>query len=261
MTPDYVLHHDDMFQVMPSLPDGEAALVFADLPYATAQRQSTAHAWDRPFPLDAAWPQFRRIGRPNAVFVFTAIQPFASELVLSNRKAFRYDLILHKSSPVGFFNANRQPMRAHEHVLIFYARPPNYSPQFTKGAKPYGAVLRKGSNSNYGKVAPNQRPANTGTRHPTSVLAVKSEGRTISKHPTQKPVALLQWLIATYTLPGDLIFDPSFGSNTTGVACARLGRRYIGIEKDSEYFRIGKERLEAEHEQLRTPPAQGRLAI
>ena len=232
--------------MMPTLAPGQVAMVFADLPYGITSR----NAWDVRLPLDALWGCYEQICTARSVKVFTATQPFASHIITSRPAAFRYDLIWDKKSPTGHLNANRQPLRRHEHVLVFCGQRAPYTPQMV-GGQAYRKPIR-GETSNYGVVKRETRGLHyDGDRYPTSIIATPSAR---GLHPTQKPVALLEWLVATYTNPGDTVLDPCFGSGTTGVACARLGRNFIGIEKDPTYYAVAAKRIAEERARLGLTP-------
>jgi site-specific DNA-methyltransferase (adenine-specific) len=186
------------------------------------------------------WAQLKRIVKPNGAIVLMASQPFTSALVMSNVGMFRYDLKWIKTQATGFYNANRMPLRAHEDILVFYRSLPSYNPQKTDG-EPY--VQKRGSASNVyqGKdlsVTVNE----TGMRHPLSWQVFQRDAD--KTHPTQKPVALMEYLIRTYTNSGETVLDFTCGSGTTGVAAANTGRRFIGIERDPDYFTIAQSRIQ-----------------
>lgn len=252
--PDYTLLQGDCLEVMPTLEKGSVGMVFADLPYGV-----TRNRWDSCIDLTALWRAINAVSHSNAVQAFTATQPFGSAIITSNLSRFRYDIVWNKMLVAGFLNAKKMPLRQHETVLVFGSPKSTYNPQMREG-KPYIKKHGKEFSKNYGTTHMRPHINEDGARHPTSILSYPTT-RVTGQHPTQKPLALLEWLIATYTNPGDTVLDPCFGSNTTGVACARLGRRYIGIEKDPTYFAAGKARLEAEHARLAEQPAQGALAI
>lgn len=167
--------------------------------------------------------------------------PFAADLVYSNRKWFRYEWIWHKTMAVGFLNANRMPLRAHENILVFYEHLPTYHPQKTPG-KPYTTTRSARATRNYGHFD-RATTINDGERCPRDVLTF-SNGNNASKiHPTEKPVDLLAYMIRTYTDEGDTVLDSCMGSGSCGVACQHLGRNFIGIEKDAGYFEAAKKRI------------------
>jgi len=226
----------DCLERMKEIPGGSVDMVLADPPYGT-----TACKWDSIIPLEPMWDQLRRIIKPNGAIVMTASQPFTTTLIASNMKMFRYDLTWVKSQGTGFYNANRMPLRAHEDVCIFYSSLPTYNPQKTPG-RPYTQKRGSASDIYIGKdlcVTENK----TGERHPLSWREFKKDNGKI--HPTQKPVALMEYLIKTYTHEGETVLDFTMGSGTTGVACKNLNRKFIGIELDHEYFNIALERIEA----------------
>lgn len=243
------LYLGDCLEVMSRSRSTGVAMLFADLPYGL---NGTSFDWDKCINLQDLWKHVKSILKENAICCFTATQPFSSHLVLSNLKKFRYSYVWTKNRATNFLNAKTQPLRNHEDILIFAKGKATYTPQMKKGA-PY-SISRKPSVSMHLYPASKSKSTtkNTGIRFPTSTQNFNLDKKNL--HPTQKPVALLEWLIKTYTNPGDTVLDPTFGSCTTGVACARLGRSFIGIEKDPKYFRIGKERVEKERTRLGLSP-------
>lgn len=223
------LHHGDCLELMKSLPDQSVDLVLCDLPYGTTQNK-----WDSVIPFNALWPEYRRVCK--GAIVLTAAQPFSSALVMSNLQGFKYDWVWRKSKITGVLNAKRQPVRQHEHVLVFGN--PAYNPQ---GLVAHGKTTKQGSSSgNYGARA-SAPYVQEFTNYPRSVLDIASEGKTV--HPTQKPVALMEYLILTYTNEGDTVLDNTMGSGTTGVACVNTGRRFIGMEQDAQHFATAHQRV------------------
>lgn len=229
------LYHGDCLEVMAGLPDASVDMILCDLPYGT-----TACKWDTVIPFEPLWSQYRRIAKRNAAIVLTASQPFTTALIASNMREFRYDLKWCKTQGTGFYNANRMPLRAHEDVAVFYRSQPTYNPQKTEG-KPYR--ITRGSASDVYRGKDLHETVSDGERHPLSWRVFKRDGD--KAHPTQKPVALMEYLIRTYTHEGDVVLDNCMGSGTTGVACANTGRRFIGIERDDKYFAIASERIAA----------------
>lgn len=226
---------------MKEIPSGSVDLILADPPYGT-----TACKWDSVIPLEPMWEQLKRIIKPNGAIVMTAAQPFTSLLVCSNLKMFKYDWVWKKPKGTGHLNARKQPMRDKEDVLVFYSKQCTYNPQMSEGA-PYqhkaGKDQTKTSSMSdcYGAHT-NKRYANDGFRYPKQILkfGVVERG---AVHPTQKPVALMEYLIKTYTNDGETVLDFAMGSGTTGVACVNTGRRFIGIELDESYFNIASKRI------------------
>ena len=217
---------------------------------------TTACKWDSVIPLDEMWDRLKKLIKDNGAIVLTASQPFTSALVMSNPKMFRYEIIWEKSKASNFLLAKKQILKAHESVLIFYKKTATYNPQKTQG-KPYSGDKRAGKKGSSTDVYNNNVPNPTfrngskdGLRYPRSVQYFKtaeSEGKTT--HPTQKPVALMEYLIKTYTNEGDTVLDFTMGSFTTAIACLNTKRNFIGIELDEGYFEVGTKRV---NEHLKT---------
>ena len=230
------LRHGDSFELLPGIADGSIDAVVTDPPYG-----STDCAWDHKINLAEFWRQMWRVLKPAAVVVSFAAQPFATDMILSARKQFRYELIWFKARKVGFLNANRQPLRQHELVLIFGRLPKQstYHPQLVAG-KPY-KTMPSTDTSVYRKTR-KQAHINLGTRHPTSVLQLNDFGGP-RIHPTQKPEDLCRWIVRSYSNPGDLILDPFTGSGSTPAACHAEGRRFVGFERDRAIYERACKRL------------------
>jgi site-specific DNA-methyltransferase (adenine-specific) len=231
----------DCLDIMPTLPDSSVDMVLADLPYGVTQ-----NSWDQIIPFDQLWGEYRRVTKTNAAIVLTATQPFAAQLIASNYKMFRYDLVWQKNKSTGFLNANRMPLRQHELILVFYHRLPTYHPQKTTGHSPVNSFTKHTSDgSNYGKTKRGIQGGGQTDRHPTSVIEfpVVNNDAKVKLHPNQKPVELFEYLIRTFTDPGDVVLDNCIGSGTTAVACLNTGRHFIGIEEDSEFCRAANERV------------------
>jgi site-specific DNA-methyltransferase (adenine-specific) len=238
------LHQGDCLEVMRSIPDGSVDMILADLPYGT-----TNCKWDTIIPFAPLWEQYKRVIKRNGAIVLTASQPFTSALVMSNPTMFRQALVWEKTRPTNVFNAKKQFMKWHEDIVVFYAKPPTFNPQMRADGKFCGAkVQRKNhdrANGIFGKTGERKdyiHEANGGLFYPKTVLEFAQEMHT-SKHPTQKPVALMEYLIKTYTNEGDTVLDNVMGSGTTGVACKNLGRSFVGIELDPTYFEIASKRI------------------
>ncbi|MBK9418806.1 MAG: site-specific DNA-methyltransferase [Flavobacteriales bacterium] len=227
----------DCLELMAHLPDGSVDMVLTDPPYGT-----TACKWDSVIPFEPMWAQLKRVTKRNAAIVMTASQPFTSALVMSNTSMFCYEWVWVKSTITGVLNAKRMPVRKHEQVIVFSDKKSTgtYNAQ---GLTPKGSMTRQGGNSdNYGNRN-SKEYLQEWTNWPRDVVEIKSEGKTV--HPTQKPVALMEYLIKTYTNEGDTVLDFTMGSGTTGVACKNTGRNFIGIELDRKYFQIAKQRIGA----------------
>ena len=237
----------DCLELMKEIPDKSIDMILCDLPYGTTQNKS-----DIIIPFDKLWNSYERIIKDNGAIVLFAQGVFYVDLINSNRKLFRYDLIWDKVLTSGFLNAKRMPLRQHEQIAVFYKKLPKYNPQFTSG-KP---LHSKGKtykdkpivNQNYGvfHTADDSRAGST-EKYPTSILKFQKPHPSISVHRTQKSVELLEWLINTYTDEGETVLDNCMGSGSTGVACINTNRNFIGYELDEHYFQIAKERLE-QHE-------------
>lgn len=233
---DIMLIHGDCLQAMPTLPAESIDLVLTDPPYGT-----TRNWWDSVIPLDEMWDNLHRVTTMHAAVILFTSEPFTSRVVESNEKEFRYDLIWEKPNGSDFLNVNRKPLKAHENIGVFYRKMPPYTRHPLRVGTPYKASgSSKKLSSNWGKFTPMESVNTTGERCPTTVLQFKHER---GYHPTQKPVPLLEWLIKSYSRPGDTVLDFTMGSGSTGVACVNTGRRFIGIEKDDAYFETARERI------------------
>lgn len=232
------LFHGDCMKVLENLETDSVDMVMVDLPYGTTQCK-----WDSILSLEDLWKQYNRVCKKNAAMVFTAAQPFTSYLVMSNPKYFKYSWVWEKSKATGYLNAKKMPMRAHEDICVFYRKPPVYNPQMVAGA-PYNKGKAHRPTDVYGEQKSVLVKNDTGLRYPRTVQYFKtaeSEGKVL--HPTQKPVSLMKYLIETYTNEGQIVLDNTMGSGTTGVACAKSNRSFIGIEMDKNYFDISVNRI------------------
>lgn len=229
----------DCLEVMKSIPDESIDMILCDLPYGTVKCK-----WDNIIPFDLLWKEYDRIAKDTSPIVLTSAQPFTSSVVLSNPKIFKYEWIWEKEAGTGLLNAKKQPLRNHESICVFYKKQCLYNPQFTKG-KPY--TIKKGSDTSCYGNSGNITTVNNGFRYPKTIQRFN---RDKGMHPTQKPVALFEYLIKTYTNEGDLVLDNCAGSGTTGVACQNAKRNYILIEKEPEYITIINKRLEDNQKRL-----------
>jgi len=235
-------YQGDCLVEMDKIEDKSVDMILCDLPYGT-----TACKWDSVIPFEPLWKQYERIIKDNGAIVLTASQPFTTILTSSNIKLFRYELIWQKDKASGFLNANKMPLKAHENVLVFYKKLPTYNPQKTIGGLQRKRTRKKPTHEVLGKTGVNDKHViwQDNTRYPISVLEFDVDTINHSLHPTQKPVALMEYLIKTYTNEGDTVLDNCMGSGTTGVACKKTGRHFIGIEKDEKYFEIAVSRVSA----------------
>ena len=233
------LLHGDCLEVMKDIPDKSLDMILCDLPYGT-----TACKWDSIIPFDKLWEQYNRIIKNNGAIVLFADNPFASKLINSNIKMFKYEWIWVKEQGKNFQLAKRQPLKKSEYICVFYKCQPLYNPQgLIKLEKPI-VKSNKGKGGRLGHVS-SEKKRDTYTQwytnYPTNILMFNSDR---GMHPTQKPVALLEYLIKTYSNENELILDNCMGSGSTGVACINTNRKFIGIEKDDTYFEIAKNRIE-----------------
>lgn len=237
----------DCLELMRGIPDGSVDMILCDLPYGV-----TRNKWDSELALDALWPEYKRIIKPNGAICLHADGLFMAKLMLSEPRLWRYNLIWSKVHSSGFLNANRMPLRLTEEICVFYKKQPTYNPQKTEGAKSHSKGRAAGKDTaeagfayhNYGKhVIVDNSEAHGSMKYPTSLLTFQRPHPSKARHPTEKPVPLLEWLIRTYTNPGDLVLDNCMGSGSTGVACVNTGRRFIGMELDEHYFEIAQSRI------------------
>ena len=234
------LQNIDCLERMKSIADASIDLILQDMPYGVTQND-----WDKMPDLNVMWKEWLRITKPNGAMIFTSQQPFTTDLIVSNRADFRYDLIWEKSRTTGFLNANRQPMRNHEHILLFYREQPIFNPQKTKGNPNHisnGKISSKGANNNYGNFEPLAR-YRTEDKFPKSVIYFEQNDPNVIIHPTQKPLDLFRWLILSYTNEGETVFDGYSGSGTTAMACIEEKRNFIGTELNAEYFELSMDRI------------------
>lgn len=259
------LIHGDCLDLMKNIADKSVDMVLCDLPYGTTNCAFDKHLVN----LDKLWKEYKRIVKENGAILLFSAQPFTTDLICSNRKMFKYDIVWKKTLPTGFLNAKKAPLRCHEAILVFYRKPPTYNPQKRKLLEEYikthgvniGQIRKNSKRKNekpeqysavgFSDKAKNWRYVEKGERYPIDVIefsnwngALFGNTTKATKHPTQKPVPLLEYLIKTYTNDGETVLDNTMGSGSTGVACVNTGRNFIGIEKDNYYFDVAKERIE-----------------
>ena len=227
---------------MKNIPDESIDMIYTDLPYAT-----TRNSWDCMINLNELWVQYRRDIKVNGCIALWAQAPFSHILASSNINQYRYEWIIEKTKATGHLNAKKMPMKAHESVQIFYDKLPTYNPQMTDGHTPvHGYTKHTDDGSCYGKTKVGISGGGSTKRYPRDVLQFKCDTQKSSLHPTQKPVCACEYFIKTYTNEGEVILDSCMGSGTTGVAARNLNRRFVGIEKEEEYFKIAKKRISGE---------------
>lgn len=238
---EYQLYNGDCLEVMKDIPDKSVDMVLCDLPFGT-----TRNKWDTIIPFVPLWEEYNRVIKDNGAIVLFGSGLFSAELMMSNRKMWRYNLIWEKTQPTGFLNANRMPLRNHEDILVFYKQLPTYNPQKTQGHKRKVSSAKHKEHcrktGNYGEH--NLMSYDSTERFPCSVIEVAKDVQKSALHPTQKPVALLEYLIKTYTNEGETVLDNCAGSMSTVIASLNSKRNCIAIEKDKNYFQIGCERVE-----------------
>lgn len=229
------LLYGDCLERMQDIEDESVDMILADLPY-----KKTKNSWDTLIPFEPLWEQYLRVAKKNCAIVLFGQDKFSAKLMLSQEEIHRYNLIWEKTSPTGFLNANKMPLRSHEDILVFYKNLPIYNPQKTTGhiRKISTAEHKRNSvkTSNYGEHG--LQTYDSTERYPKSVLRFKTDKQQHAYHPTQKPVALLEWLIKTYTNETMLVLDNVMGSGSTGVACKHTNRKFIGIEKKKNILKL-----------------------
>ena len=225
------IYNEDCLEGMKRIPDGSVDMILCDLPYGT-----TRNEWDTIIPLDHLWMQYERVIKNNGAIVLTAQTPFDKVLGASNIKHLKYEWIWQKNNATGHLNAKKMPLKEHENVLVFYKKLPTYNPQ---GIEDYNKVTRRGLTSNYEKYGGESFQEKTG--YPRSIQIFKYDSDKM--HPTQKPVALFEYLIKTYTNKNETVLDNCMGSGTTAIACMNTERNFIGFELDKTYYEKSLERI------------------
>ena len=233
------LFEGDCLEYMKEIPDGSVDMILCDLPYGMTQNK-----WDSYIPLDKLWEQYNRIIKTNGAIVLTSNGVFTAKLILSQPNIYKYKWVWEKSKPTNFLNAKKQPLRKHEDVCVFYKKQPVYHPQMTKG-EPYDKGKRKNQQcGNYGDFE-SVHVASDGERYPTDIIYVKTaESEWPVLHPTQKPIELGRYMVRTYTNPGDIVLDNTFGSGSFLVAALMEGRNFIGIEKNEDVALFKREEID-----------------
>lgn len=237
----YDIKQGDCLELMKDIPDGSIDMILCDLPYGVTECK-----WDTVIPFELLWEEYKRIIKYNGAVVLFGTEPFSSALRMSNIEMFKYDWIWDKIKGTGFLNANKQPMRNHEIISVFYNKQCTYNPQKTVGHPNKKSFRSKNLQAEmYGRWN-NDNMYESTERYPRSIQEFLTDTQNSSLHPTQKPVALLEYLIKTYTNEGETVLDNCMGSGSTGVACIHTNRNFIGMELDETYFNIAKDRIRSE---------------
>lgn len=234
------LKYGDCLELMKDIPDRSIDMILCDLPY-----QRTKNDWDVAIPFDLLWLQYRRIIKDNGAIALFADGMFMADLMKSNPTWWRYNLVWDKKLTSGFLNANRQPLRQHEEICVFYKKQPTYNPQKTIGAKNHSKGKPKTcANHNYGDFSfVDNADIHGNMKYPTSILQFAKTHPSKALHPTEKPVLLLECLVKTYTIEGDWVLDNCMGSGSAGVACVNTGRNFIGMENKKVHFDTAEKRI------------------
>lgn len=232
------LHHGDCISLLEEVEGQSIDMILCDLPYGT-----TVAKWDAIIDFGVLWEQYLRIAKDDAAIVLTANQPFTSALIMSQPKLFRCEWIWNKHNASNFANAKRQPLKQHESVVVFSKKASRYYPQMVQG-KPNHKQGSSTKNQSDTRVISGRSPDDlSGMKYPKTILDFPKHSSQVGLHPTQKPVALFEYLIRTYTAEGEVVLDNCIGSGTTAVAAINTNRRWIGMEKDETFYEIAKERI------------------
>lgn len=232
------LYCGDCLELMPRLPEKSVDLIIADLPYGLTQ-----NPWDSALPLDRLWPELLRLAKDDTAICLFAEGLFMAQLMTSQPKLWKYNLIWDKVLTSGFLNANRRPLRQHEEICVFYKKQPTYNPQMVEGQPNHSKGVKTGyANRNYGSYKTVDNGPST-LKYPTTILRFQKVHPSKALHPTEKSAELCAWLVRTFSNPGDTVFDCCMGSGTTGYAALKEGRNFIGIEKEQSYFISAAERM------------------
>lgn len=231
--------HGDCLEELANVPDCSIDMVLCDLPYGI-----TRNKWDNPISLGRLWQHYRRVIKPHGVIILFGAGMFSAKIMLSAEDIYRYSLIWCKTKSSGFLNAKKQPLRSHEDILVFYKKQPTFNPQMKDGYPPvHNFVKKTGDGSNYGRTKLGVSGGGSIKRYPTSILLFPSDTQRSKLHPTQKPLGLCEYLVSTYTNPGDVVLDNCAGSGTSLLAAQNLGRLFIGIELEEQYVTASRLRL------------------
>ena len=240
------IYNMDCLEGMKQIPDGSVDAIICDLPYGT-----TACEWDSVIPFEPLWEQYLRVSKQSAAIVLFCQGMFTAQLLMSQQKLWRYNLVWNKVRPSGFLNAKKMPMRSHEDIAVFYRKQSTYNPQMRKGDRhARGNGVHKQTNRCYGSFKDSGAYESSNLVYPNSICKFSKEHSDDTWHPTQKPVDLLRYLVRTYSNDGDTILDNCMGSGTTAVACIKEKRHFIGFELNKDYYEKACQRIDAEKRQL-----------
>jgi site-specific DNA-methyltransferase (adenine-specific) len=237
------IYNKDCYELLKEIDNGKVDLLLQDTPFGCTQND-----WDIKPDLTKMWTEWERVTKEDGAMIFFATQPFCSELILSNQKNFRYDIIWYKALGTGFLNANKMPLRNHEMILVFYRKLPTYNPQMVVGKMRMKGSKKGNATTNYGNYEGKTKIDDQ--YFPQSVIDFTNGDRTKENdHPTQKPLDLIRYLIKTFSNENDLVFDGYMGSGTTAHACIKENRNFIGAELNKEYYDKAIKRIEIEQSQ------------
>jgi site-specific DNA-methyltransferase (adenine-specific) len=228
--------------LLPEIPDKSIDLIFSDLPYSITKAK-----WDILLPLDELWLEYERIIKDNGAILLFSTGIFTSQLIISNPNLYRYDWIWEKTQGTGHLNAKKMPIKCHETINVFYKKLPTYNPQITTGHKRKVSTAKHKRNTHTGELygkCDNFSDYDSTQRYPRSIIKFPSDKQKLNLHSTQKPLALCEYMIKTYSNEGNLVLDNCLGSGTTAVACDNLKRNWIGIEKDEDFFKLAEKRIQ-----------------
>lgn len=254
------IYNMDCLEGMKMIPDGAVDAIICDLPYGVLHKNNSNEQWDRMIPMEPLWEQYKRVIKDNGAILLFCQGMFTAQLMMSQPKLWRYNLVWDKCRTTGFLNANRMPLRCHEDIAVFYKSLPVYHPQMTVGTPthPHGkhretnncyGQFKRGRTYDYDKQIRKVEPTRPGEKFPMSIIRIKKEHETTVLHPTQKPVELIRYLIRTYSETGGVILDNCMGSGTTAIAAMREKRHFVGFELNREYFDKAVERINRERQQ------------
>lgn len=249
-----VIYNEDCLLGMQKLPDSSIDMICCDLPYGITNKSKNKR-WDNIIPFDKLWSQYERLIKPEGAIVLFGAGLFTAQLIMSNPQLYRYSLVWKKGNRVlGFLDANRRPLRCHEDIVVFGKTIPKYFPQKSDG-EPY-KTKSHGDTDIYGTFERMPTVNKSGARYPKSIIdiGITNDERNAAIHPTQKPVALIEYLIKTYSEIGDVVLDNCMGSGTTAIACMNTGRHFVGYELDDEFFLKIQERIH-------NTPAQSKISL